>query len=93
MCWGKKSGWLATQTLPLPAFFLVLFFFVVAGCFAVGFFFFFWPPHHTSDQGSNPCPLQWKFRVLTPGPHGFLTLSAFHEQFSHFLHTDMCNFP
>ena len=22
------------------------------------------------DQGSNPCPLQWKFRVLTTGPPG-----------------------
>ena len=22
------------------------------------------------DQGSNPCPLQWKFPVLTNGPAG-----------------------
>ena len=22
------------------------------------------------DQGSNPCPLQWKCRVLTTGPPG-----------------------
>ena len=22
------------------------------------------------DQGSNPCPLQWKHRVLTTGPPG-----------------------
>src|SRR5574337_242618 len=22
------------------------------------------------DQGSNPCPLQWKHRVLTTGPQG-----------------------
>ena len=58
MCWGKKSGWLATQTLPLPAFFLVLFFFVVAGCFAMGFFFFFFGPLTTPvirDQTHVPC--------------------------------------
>ena len=39
-------------------------------CFLPPFFFFFWLCHVACrillpDQGSNPCPLQWKHRVLT----------------------------
>ena len=39
------------------------------------FFFFFWPCSTACgilvpNQGSNPCPLQWKPRVLTTGPTG-----------------------
>ena len=39
------------------------------------FFFFFWP-HWVAcgilvlQSGSNSCPLQWKYRVLTTGPPG-----------------------
>ena len=37
--------------------------------------FFFWPlctacTTWFPNQGSNPCPLQWKHRVLTTGPPG-----------------------
>ena len=40
------------------------------------FFFFFWlnlewhAGSYFPDQVSNPCPLQWKCRVLTTGPLG-----------------------
>ena len=37
-------------------------------------FFFFSPAQHVGsespDQGLNPCPLQWKSRILTMGQPG-----------------------
>ena len=41
-------------------------------CFFFSFSFFFLPHAGSQfpNQGSNPCPLQWKFRVLTTGPPG-----------------------
>ena len=43
-------------------------FFVFCGVFC---FFLVWPVGvWFPDQGSNPCPLQWKRRVLTAGPPG-----------------------
>ena len=50
---------------------------ILRNCFLlVIFFFFFWPlPRGMQDpwfpdQGSNPCPLQWKHGTFTTGPPG-----------------------
>ena len=54
---------------------------------SAGFFYFFiyflatsrstWAL--SSDQGSNPCPLQWKCGVLTTGPPGKSQVLAFYK--------------
>ena len=60
---------------------LSLFFVLPSLFFPVSFFFFFLAAWHANflDQGLNLLPLEWKHRVLTPGPTGksFLYLPLF----------------
>ena len=49
-------------------------------------FFFFATPHglwNSPNQESNPYPLQWKHRVLTPGPPGKPVFNTFYNSILH----------
>ena len=59
-CLGGQSGGLTEKGLAWTA--QGIFFFFLAVPWACGI--------SVPDQGRNPCPLQWKCRVLTTGPPG-----------------------
>ena len=77
----RRLGW-ASSLAPLPLhspyhntdWYQVRKILINVGFFFCFFVFFCYTAWHAeskfSDQGSNPCPLQWKHNVLTTGPQG-----------------------